>query len=310
MVTDTIDINPFIAVGIELAAAREAQNLSLSDVSAQLRISVKYLEHLEAGENSKLPGATYVLGFVRSYAKFLNLDANAICQRLSNEIAASEYQPEYHFIENKVSGGSEWRNMFMIGAVLVVVSYTAWYFLWNDYVPDAELTASTELSEELVEQDTTPSDDMPDNILPDTGLAQTSLSQSEQDSMETETAEPMSTDQTASEQAGISSNIVAVPEPDKVSSIETNIQGTDGLAITALDDAWVELSTPIGNQVLAKLVTKGEVIAIPDDKYILSTGNAGAISLGYVNQDTPWQALGVSGEVLNKKPIDTLLLNN
>lgn len=308
MVTDTNDTNPFIAVGNELATAREAQKLSLSDISGHLRISVKYLEYLEAGENSKLPGATYVLGFVRSYAKFLNLDANAMCQRLSDEIAASEYQPEYHFVENKVSGGSEWRNMLMIGAVLMVVSYTAWYFLWNDYVPDAELTASTELSTELAEQDTPPTDDISGKDLPDTGLSQT-----EQDSMVSETTENIAIDPAPPEQADLPSNTGVVPEPDEASPAlnkVTNMEGTDGLAITALDDVWVELSTPIGQQVLAKLITKGEVIAIPDDNYILTTGNAGAISLGYVDQDTPWQALGVSGQVLNKKPIDTLLLNN
>lgn len=308
MVTGTNDTNPFIAVGNELATAREAQKLSLSDISGHLRISVKYLEYLEAGENSKLPGATYVLGFVRSYAKFLNLDANAMCQRLSDEIAASEYQPEYHFVENKVSGGSEWRNMLMIGAVLMVVSYTAWYFLWNDYVPDAELTASTELSTELAEQDTPPTDDISGKDLPDT-----SLSQTEQDSMVSETTENIAIDPAPPEQADLPSNTGVVPEPDEASPAlnkVTNMEGTDGLAITALDDVWVELSTPIGQQVLAKLITKGEVIAIPDDNYILTTGNAGAISLGYVDQDTPWQALGVSGQVLNKKPIDTLLLNN
>ncbi|MGB0180127.1 MAG: RodZ domain-containing protein [Candidatus Puniceispirillales bacterium] len=308
MDTGTNDTNPFIAVGNELATAREAQKLSLSDISGHLRISVKYLEYLEAGENSKLPGATYVLGFVRSYAKFLNLDANAMCQRLSDEIAASEYQPEYHFVENKVSGGSEWRNMLMIGAVLMVVSYTAWYFLWNDYVPDAELTASTELSTELAEQDTPPTDDISGKDLPDTGLSQT-----EQDSMVSETTENIAIDPAPPEQADLPSNTGVVPEPDEASPAlnkVTNMEGTDGLAITALDDVWVELSTPIGQQVLAKLITKGEVIAIPDDNYILTTGNAGAISLGYVDQDTPWQALGVSGQVLNKKPIDTLLLNN
>lgn len=308
MDTGTNDTNPFIAVGNELATAREAQKLSLSDISGHLRISVKYLEYLEAGENSKLPGATYVLGFVRSYAKFLNLDANAMCQRLSDEIAASEYQPEYHFVENKVSGGSEWRNMLMIGAVLMVVSYTAWYFLWNDYVPDAELTASTELSTELAEQDTPPTDDISGKDLPDTGLSQT-----EQDSMVSETTENIAIDPAPPEQADLPSNTGVVPEPDEASPAlnkVTNMEGTDGLAITALDDVWVELSTPIGQQVLAKLITKGEVIDIPDDNYILTTGNAGAISLGYVDQDTPWQALGVSGQVLNKKPIDTLLLNN
>ena len=304
MVTGTNDTNPFIAVGNELAAAREAQKLSLSDISGHLRISVKYLEYLEAGENSKLPGATYVLGFVRSYAKFLNLDANAMCQRLSDEIAASEYQPEYHFVENKVSGGSEWRNMLMIGAVLMVVSYTAWYFLWNDYVPDAELTASPELAE----QDTPPTDDISGKDLPDTGLSQT-----EQDSMASETTENIAIDPAPPEQADLPSNTSVVPEPDEASPAlnkVTNMEGIDGLAITALDDVWVELSTPIGQQVLAKLITKGEVIAIPDKNYILTTGNAGAISLGYVDQDTPWQALGISGQVLNKKPIDTLLLNN
>lgn len=308
MDTGTNDTNPFIAVGNELATAREAQKLSLSDISGHLRISVKYLEYLEAGENSKLPGATYVLGFVRSYAKFLNLDANAMCQRLSDEIAASEYKPEYHFVENKVSGGSEWRNMLMIGAVLMVVSYTAWYFLWNDYVPDAELTASTELSTELAEQDTPPTDDISGKDLPDTGLSQT-----EQDSMVSETTENIAIDPAPPEQADLPSNTGVVPEPDEASPAlnkVTNMEGTDGLAITALDDVWVELSTPIGQQVLAKLITKGEVIDIPDDNYILTTGNAGAISLGYVDQDTPWQALGVSGQVLNKKPIDTLLLNN
>ncbi|MEC8728368.1 MAG: RodZ domain-containing protein, partial [Pseudomonadota bacterium] len=138
-------------------------------------------------------------------------------------------------------------------------------------------------------------------------------SQTEQDIMVSETTENIAIDPAPPEQADLPSNTGVVPEPDEASPAlnkVTNMEGTDGLAITALDDVWVELSTPIGQQVLAKLITKGEVIAIPDDNYILTTGNAGAISLGYVDQDTPWQALGVSGQVLNKKPIDTLLLNN
>jgi hypothetical protein len=86
---------------------------------------------------------------------------------------------------------------------------------------------------------------------------------------------------------------------------------TDGLAITALAEAWVELSTPVGEPVLAKLLAAGEMITIPaDNNYVLTTGNAGAISLGYVDQDTPWLALGTAGQILNKKPIDTLLSNN
>jgi cytoskeleton protein RodZ len=312
MVSNPSDIDPFIAVGSELATARVAQGLSLSDISSQLRISVKYLEFLENGEREKLPGATYVLGFIRSYAKCLDLEADAMCQRLSETMAASDRQPEYHFIENKTAGGGDWRNMIMIGVVLIIVSYTAWYFMHDDYVLDAELTASTELGTELstgldtelsTETDIAPT--QPEitvdtatiqtgsdiNITEDTATKQNDAEQSE---LISDMADGSSTDHTAA-----NTNPTTMPVR------------TDGLAITALAEAWVELSTPVGEPVLAKLLTAGEMITIPaNNNYVLTTGNAGAISLGYVDQDTPWLALGVAGQILNKKPIDTLLPNN
>ena len=312
MVSNPSDIDPFIAVGSELATARVAQGLSLSDISSQLRISVKYLEFLENGEREKLPGATYVLGFIRSYAKYLDLEADAMCQRLSETMAASDRQPEYHFIENKTAGGGDWRNMIMIGVVLIIVSYTAWYFMYDDYVLDAELTASTELGTELgtgldtelsTETDIAPT--QPEitvdtatiqtgsdiNITEDTATKQNDAEQSE---LISDMADGLSTDHTAA-----NTNPTTMPVR------------TDGLAITALAEAWVELSTPVGEPVLAKLLTAGEMITIPaNNNYVLTTGNAGAISLGYVDQDTPWLALGAVGQILNKKPIDTLLPNN
>jgi hypothetical protein len=235
-----------------------------------------------------------------------------MCQRLSETMAASDRQPEYHFIENKTAGGSDWRNMIMIGVVLIIVSYTAWYFMYDDYVLDAELTASTELGTELgtgldtelsTETDIAPT--QPEitvdtatiqtgsdiNITEDTATKQNDAEQSE---LISDMADGSSTDHTAA-----NTNPTTMPAR------------TDGLAITALAEAWVELSTPVGEPVLAKLLTAGEMITIPaNNNYVLTTGNAGAISLGYVDQDTPWLALGVAGQILNKKPIDTLLPNN
>jgi cytoskeleton protein RodZ len=308
MVSNPSDIDPFIAVGGELATARISQGLSLSDISSQLRISVKYLEFLENGEREKLPGATYVLGFIRSYAKCLDLEADAMCQRLIETMSASDRQPEYHFIENKTAGGGDWRNMIMIGVVLIIVSYTAWYFMHDDYVLDTELTASTESSAGLDTELSTEADIAPIqpeitvdivtietgsdiNIIEDTATKQ---NDAEQPELISDMADGESMDHTAA-----NSNPTTMPAR------------TDGLAITALDEVWVELSTPVGEPVLAKLLAAGEMIAIPaDNNYLLTTGNAGAISLGYVDQDTPWLALGVAGQILNKKPIDTLLSNN
>ena len=308
MVSNPSDIDPFIAVGGELATARISQGLSLSDISSQLRISVKYLEYLENGEREKLPGATYVLGFIRSYAKCLDLEADAMCQRLIETMSASDRQPEYHFIENKTAGGGDWRNMIMIGVVLIIVSYTAWYFMHDDYVLDTELTASTESSAGLDTELSTEADIAPIqpeitvdivtietgsdiNIIEDTATKQ---NDAEQPELISDMADGESMDHTAA-----NSNPTTMPAR------------TDGLAITALAEAWVELSTPVGEPVLAKLLAAGEMITIPaDNNYVLTTGNAGAISLGYVDQNTPWLALGTAGQILNKKPIDTLLSNN
>ena len=327
MVTNPSDIDPFIAVGSELATARVAQGLSLSDISSQLRISVKYLEFLETGEREKLPGATYVLGFIRSYAKCLDLDADAMCQRLSKTMAASDRQPEYHFIENKNAGGGDWRNMIMIGVVLIIVSYTAWYFMRNDYVPDAELTASTELGTELgTELDTELGKDSieqnADEVI--TEITETEIATIAPDitvdAATTETgSEVNTTEETAAKQDNAeNSNVISdmvdgsATDPAAANTNPAIMPArTDGLAITALAEAWVELSPLVGEPVLAKLLAAGEMITIPaDNSYMLTTGNAGAISLGYVDQDTPWLALGAAGQILNKKPIDTLLPNN
>lgn len=60
-------------VGAILRQAREQQGLTIGDVSRQTRIRDVYLLALEAGEMEKLPGSTFVAGFLRLYAETLEL---------------------------------------------------------------------------------------------------------------------------------------------------------------------------------------------------------------------------------------------
>jgi cytoskeleton protein RodZ len=62
-------------IGDELRAAREARHLSLSEVSEQLHIRSVYLEALEDEDWAVVGAAVYVRGFLRTYARFLGLDA-------------------------------------------------------------------------------------------------------------------------------------------------------------------------------------------------------------------------------------------
>ena len=88
-------------VGQELAAAREAQGLALSDVAQSLKFAPRQLEALEAEHFAQLPGATFARGMVRSYARLLKLDPEPLLQRIAarieipdpDRLAARYHQP-------------------------------------------------------------------------------------------------------------------------------------------------------------------------------------------------------------------------
>ena len=76
--------------GQDLAAARVAAGLSLEDVAERTRIPLRHLESIERNEFSALPGRTYAVGFTRTYAKALGLDANRYTAAVRDELALHE----------------------------------------------------------------------------------------------------------------------------------------------------------------------------------------------------------------------------
>lgn len=73
-------------IGDLLREAREARGHSLEDVEKATRIRVKYLEALESGDFGVLPSATQARGFLRNYAQFLGLDAEAVLARYGEAV--------------------------------------------------------------------------------------------------------------------------------------------------------------------------------------------------------------------------------
>jgi cytoskeletal protein RodZ len=73
-------------VGERLRAARLAEGISLEDIAARTRIPTRHLESLEASDWSKLPAATYSIGFAKSYASAVGLDRTEIGEALRTEM--------------------------------------------------------------------------------------------------------------------------------------------------------------------------------------------------------------------------------
>ena len=72
-------------IGTILREAREMKNLSLGEVQEQIRINQRYLHALEEGEYEKLPTPVHVRGFLRNYARFLELDPAPLLERYGSQ---------------------------------------------------------------------------------------------------------------------------------------------------------------------------------------------------------------------------------
>ena len=72
------------AIGQRIQAARKKCRMSVAKLSVKTAISSRFIEHIEAGEFSKLPGRSHVLGFTRSICRELALDAEEIVQAIKS----------------------------------------------------------------------------------------------------------------------------------------------------------------------------------------------------------------------------------
>lgn len=66
------------ALGQRFRTARDARGLSLSEVAEQVRIRAVYLAAIENEDWSAIGAPVYIRGFLRTYARFLGLDAEEI----------------------------------------------------------------------------------------------------------------------------------------------------------------------------------------------------------------------------------------
>lgn len=72
-------------VGLKLASMRKAKGLSHADVHAGTKIKIVHIAAIEAGDRAALPATPFTAGFVKAYAQFLGLDADAFARAYKEE---------------------------------------------------------------------------------------------------------------------------------------------------------------------------------------------------------------------------------
>jgi len=77
--------------GEYLRREREMRGVSLEEISAATKISIRFLEAIEGEKLSKLPGGIFTRSFVRTYARYLGLDEERV---LADCQLAGKQRPE------------------------------------------------------------------------------------------------------------------------------------------------------------------------------------------------------------------------
>lgn len=73
-------------IGAVLSQAREAKGLSVSDVAEKLKLTPRQIEAIEAEDLSRLPSPVFVRGFVRNYARLVEVPMEEIPAAVESSI--------------------------------------------------------------------------------------------------------------------------------------------------------------------------------------------------------------------------------
>lgn len=142
---------PSTRIGPLLRDRRLRAGIGVREVSQRLRIRQIYLEAIEAGQFEALPAAVCALGFVRSYAELLRLDADEIGRRFKAEFDGHPATPLRFPVPIATEAGTPTGASVLLGAIIAVGAYTAWHVTSGNRIEIARVAPVPERLEQLLD---------------------------------------------------------------------------------------------------------------------------------------------------------------
>ena len=262
------------SIGQKLKKTRKLKNLQISEVSKELRISEEILKNFETDNIQDDINTVFLIGHLRSYCGFLDLDQTEILRQFKD----SQIRNEKINIEIKrpVDDKNFLFSNKLISFALIITIFSSFYFLF------------IEVDKPKREYALIP--DLPENYIATIEKANVTSSSKikinekyENDNLAKLDTSPNS-----------SSAIASVPKNEENKSIIT---------LKFLDDTWIQLRDVNDEIVLSQLMNKNDEYSYDIDlNYSITSGNAGHIMV--LIDQTVRGKIGKKGEV-----VDSLVLN-
>lgn len=123
--------------GEQIKAAREAQGITLREVSEQTRITLRHLNAIENEDFKALPGGVFNRSFIKSYARYIGFDENKALQLYQDaareqsggieEATFAQTQPKVYTDDR--TARAPMTNLVLVGAVLLLFGLGLWGFV-------------------------------------------------------------------------------------------------------------------------------------------------------------------------------------
>ena len=263
---------PLQKPGELLKEAREKLGLSQKDVAAQLNLKLDILDAVERNDDEKLPASTYVRGYIRSYAKIVKLDGDALISLYENDASGPpEIIPDIKNHSQVSSADKPVKAVTYFVTFALALLLIAW--LQSNYVIDKKSPVSVSTTNNVLEE-------YRENSNPPGGKVQQEPPESAQYSVNAPVASGLSVE-TGGNAGEISENVINTPDLPDALAIEpetdadesdvgsTAVEETDTLPTSEdtiffkLDrDSWIEVYDSGHNMLFKRLAKSGEELTL------------------------------------------------
>ena len=291
-INEAFDQVELSTVGKLCLDARLNKGFTQEQAAALLKVRVKIIKDFEDGENIDLPGLAYKVGFVRSYARLLDLDGDLLVREFKESLELNSFKEEYKFLTPELNKS----NFLPISAVasvfIAILSYTGWYY--SDRSNKIE-----QISDKTSLETTTKVTEVDDN----------SYVIIEEDFSDNLHSSKKNDDNKNLQVLNLKTTLID-NKLESMSSKNTELSATANerdpsteMVLKATGNSWVEIEDMEGNILMTRLMRPGETYVVPNlNGLTFNTGNAGALSLSRGDVIIP--KLGEIGEILTARPLN------
>ena len=246
--------------GALLREARIKRGMSVDDVCSTLHFETKLIDAIEAEKLEQLPTASFVRGYLRSYSRLLEIDAEPIVQAYSSvcgdDASVITQVVRVKEVSSKDAGP---RYATWLVVVIVVISLVVW---WR-----AEVLLPSAVNNNAAETVT-------ETMIIDSSVSDVAAPLEVQ---EFEEQEP-GLEEAVVEAAQIAAPVVAEVEP----ILSEPVPQLSTLVLRFADDSWVEINDAQGERLYMDVAKAGQTKTVAGEPpFKMLFGNAPAVTLEY-----------------------------